>query len=396
MRNFVRPFQTRLRALSVALAFVLLSALAAAPAAKAQSYKVLYNFTGGSDGANPYFGSLIQDEAGNLYGTASDAGSHGYGTVFKLTKSGKQTVLYSFTGGADGGYPYATLILSGNMLYGTTGWGGSGNGYSGHGVVFQVNIKTGAETVLYTFTGGADGATSYASLVRDKEGNLYGTTYWGGANNYGTVFKVDPKTKKETVLHSFDDSDGAYPTYGLTFNPSEKTLFGTAALGGSGSYGVVFSLTIKPATYTVLYNFTGGSDGAAPSGTLALDPKGNLYGNANYGGASGAGAVFEVVPKTKQETVLYKFTGGTDGKYPNAGVIRDKKGNLYGTTNSGGSGYGVAFELTKGTETVLHSFDDTDGAYPDCGVLQDSKGNLYGTTEAGGSSGAGVVWEITP
>jgi uncharacterized repeat protein (TIGR03803 family) len=391
----MRPFETRLRALSVALAFtiVFLSALAAAPAAKAQTYKDLYNFTGGSDGGYPAYVTLVRDKAGNLYGTTNSGGANGYGTVFKVTESGTETVLYSFTGGADGAYPDDGLVLSGNTLYGSAPLGGS----DGYGVVFEVDIKTGAETVLYTFTGKSDGANPTAGLVRDKKGNLYGTTPSGGAHTlYGTVFEVVPKTKTETVLHSFDDSDGAYPDF-LTLSTTEKALFGTANGGGSSGYGVVFSLTIKSGAYNVLHNFTGSSDGQYPYGTLALDPNGNLYGTTYEGGASSYGTVFEVVPKTKKETVVYSFTGGADGGRPYGGVIRDKNGKLYGTASEGGANDdGTVFELVKGTETVLDSFDGSDGAYPFCGLIQDSKGDFYGTANGGGSGGYGVVWEITP
>jgi uncharacterized repeat protein (TIGR03803 family) len=368
---------------------------------------VLYNFTGKPDGANPRYGSLVRDEAGDLYGTTWEGGSSDYyGTVFKVTKSGTENVLYSFTGGADGGYPVAGLVLSGNTLYGITSYGGNNACYDGYaygcGVVFEVNIKTGAETVLHTFTGGSDGGYPKAGLVQDRKGNLYGTTSDGGANSYfGTVFEVDPKTKKETVLHSFGDNDGDYPTSGLTLNTTETILFGTALEGGSNGAGVVFSLAIRTRTYNVLYNFTGPPDGDAPWGTLALDPKGNLYGTTLSGGSDnctdGCGTVFEVVPRTKKETVLYSFTGGASGYYPYSGVIRDNKGNLYGTTFRGGaSSDGTVFEVAEGTESVLHSFDGSDGANPFCGLVQDSKGNLYGTTYEGGSDGAGVVWEITP
>jgi uncharacterized repeat protein (TIGR03803 family) len=392
---------------ALAFAIVLLSALAAAPTAQAKSYKVLYNFTGGSDGGYPDYGSLVEDKAGDLYGTTWEGGSSDhYGTVFKVTSSGTENVLYSFTGGADGGYPVAGLVLSGNTLYGITSYGGNNACYDGYaygcGVAFEVNIKTGTETVLHTFTGGSDGGYPKAGLVQDRKGNLYGTTSDGGANSYfGTVFEVDPKTKKETVLHSFGDNDGDYPTSGLTLDPTEKVLFGTALEGGSNGAGVVFSLAIRTRTYNVLYNFTGGSDGGGPWGTLALDPEGNLYGTTNSGGASHAGTVFEVVPRTKKETVLYSFKDeGGDGVPPDSGVIRDKKGNLYGTTSYGGDegGEGTVFEVVPNTktETVLHSFDGSDGELPVCGLIQDSKGNLYGTTYEGGSYGAGVVWEITP
>ena len=397
MSSFVRPFETRLRALSMALAIVLLSALAAAPAAEAQNFTVLYSFNGG-DGYWPLYGSLVQDSAGNLYGTAEYGGSSGYGTVVQVTQSGTANVLYNFTGGADGGFPYAGLVLLGNTLYGTTAYGGSsGCGGYGCGVVFAVDMSTGAETVLYTFTGGADGGYPYAGLVQDKAGNLYGTTAYGGAKSYGTVFKVVPKTQKETVLHSFDDTHGGNPYSGLTLDATQKVLFGTTLGGGSGGAGAVFSLTIKTGTYNVLYNFKGKSDGGNPWGTLALDPKGNLYGTTEFGGSSGVGTVFELVPNTKKETVLYSFTGGADGAGPVGGVIRDKNGNLYGSTCGGGTyEAGTVFELVKGTESVLHAFDYSDGADPVSGLTMDSKGDLYGTATTGSPNVDGVVWEITP
>ena len=393
------------------LGVVLFLGAVTAPLAQATKFTTLYNFTGGSDGGDPEYGSLVQDKGGSLYGTTYLGGTSGYGTVFKVTLRGTETVLHSFTGGADGANPYAGLVLSGHTLYGTTNYGGSGNGKDGHGVVFELDIKTGVETVLYTFTGGADGGYPFAGLVQDKKGILYGTTWSGGANTYwGTVFEVVPKTKKETVLHSFDESDGADSYSALTLNPTETVLYGAATQGGSGGCyfgcGVVFSLTIKTSTYTVLHRFAGSPDGGYPGGTLALGTSGDLYGATGSGGASGNGAVIKLVPKTKKETVLYSFSGGADGDYPDGSVIRGKKGELYGTTYEGGSGNctrygydgcGVVFKLdTTGEETVLHSFDDSDGVNPVCGVTMDSKGNMYGTTLAGGSHGYGTVWKLTP
>jgi uncharacterized repeat protein (TIGR03803 family) len=373
-------------------AAVCVMAILAAPSAQAQTYSVLYNF-GGSAGAGPFFGSLAKDKSGTLYGTTTAGGSSGNGTVFKLTTSGTESVLHSFTGGPDGGYPYSGVVLSGNTLYGTAAIGGFG-----YGVVFEMNIKSGAETVLYAFTGGADGAYPETGLVRDKNGNLYGTTFWGGANANGVVFKLVPRSKRETVLHSFDYTHGANPLSGLTLNKTGRILFGTAVNGGSGATGVVFRLTIKKRAYTVLYNFNGQSGGGGyPSGTLALDPEGNLYGATGSTIYGNPGTVFEVVQKTKREIVLYAFTGGADGADPEGGVIRDKKGNLYGTTTDGGAkNYGTVFELVRGTQTVLHSFDESDGAGPQCGLIEDSKGNWYGTTGGGGSGDDGVVWEIRP
>jgi uncharacterized repeat protein (TIGR03803 family) len=391
MTKTVQSLGTRLRAARIA--FGLAVVLVPAVAARAQTFKVLYNFTGGADGGYPY-ANLIQDAKGNLYGTTSAGGPSGVGTVFKVDKTGKETVLYSFTGGADGGYPFAGLIQDpSGLLYGTTDSGGT----SSYGTVFKVAPKTGKETVLYSFTGsGGDGEYPNAGLLRDNKGNLYGTNEWAGASGYGTVFKVG-KTGKETVLHGFGGSDGAYPFAGLV-RDSKGNLYGYTAGGGTYSAGTVFMVD-DTGTETVLWNFSGGADGGYPFyGYLVRDSKGNLYGTTEGGGASGYGTVYKLTPAGK-ESVLYSFTGtGGDGGWPYAGVVRDASGNLYGTTDVGGaSGYGTVFMVGKtGKETVLHSFDYSDGESPFAGLLRDAKGNLYGTTYLGGASGYGVVFEVTP
>jgi uncharacterized repeat protein (TIGR03803 family) len=382
-----------------AFAVLLLLPLAATRSAQAQTYKVLYNLMGGELGGYPVYGALVQDTAGNLYGTTSSGGSSNCGTVFMLVPStGAESVLHSFTCQSDGGYPYSGLVFSGNMLYGTTAGGGTPScfGDSGCGVVFAFNIKEKIITATHEFSGFSDGAIPYAGLVQDKKGNLYGTTYLGGANDKGTVFQVVPKTFKVTVLHSFSGADGEYPYSGLTLNSAGTILFGNTYQGGSGGNGVVFSLTITSRAYATLYNFAGSKDGGSPLGTMAQDASGNLYGTTAYGG-SGSGVVFEVFPRSGKESVLYTFSGGGDGANPSGGVVRDSSGNLYSTTYAGGANsYGTVFKVTKTTETVLHSFDNSDGQNPFCGVLLDSKGDLFGTTQMGGSIGYGVVWEITP
>ena len=200
---------------------------------------VVHSFTGEADGRFPYnYGSLLRDAAGNFYGTTLAGGASNQGIVFKLDRAGKETILYNFTGGADGGYPYAGLVMDGKgNLYGTTYVGGA----SGQGTVFKVNMA-GKETVLYNFTGGADGGNPSARLLRDKKGNLYGTTYYGGAANSGVVFKLDT-TRHETVLHSFDyANDGGYPTARL-IRDGAGNLYGTASAGGPFNGGTVFKLT---------------------------------------------------------------------------------------------------------------------------------------------------------
>jgi len=370
--------------------------LVATQSAQAQTYTVLYNFQGGTDGDFPYAG-LVSDAAGNLYGTTTEGGPSNYGTVFKVSGT-TETVLYSFKGGTDGATPQAPLIIdAGGNLYGTTVNGGS----SSMGTVFEVK-SNGAETVLHSFAGGiTDGCNPYGGLLRDKAGNLYGTTNKCGASDVGTVFKVKPNGK-ETVLHSFtgDASDGSYPYLTSLLIDAKGNLYGVAQNGGTGDLGVVYKLS-KSGTLTVLHSFAGGTtDGCFPLGSPAMDKKGNLYGTTyDCGSSSYMGTVWKV-SKKGTESVLHSFRGGAaDGQSPYASVVLDAQGNLYGDTIEGGTlNLGTVYELSKtGTLTVLHSFDGSTGEYPYGGLIRDATGNLYSTGFAGGSSGyAGVVWEVTP
>jgi uncharacterized repeat protein (TIGR03803 family) len=391
---------SRMRRRTAALMLVVMFGLGvvASQSLQAQTYteSVLYSFTGGADGAKPQAG-LIFDSKGNLYGTAPYGGASGDGVVFKVSKSGHQSVLHTFTGGADGAYPVAGLVFDtkGN-LYGTTAQGGASNA----GTVFRVNSK-GKETVLYSFTGGADGANARAGLIFDAEGSLYGTTYGGGAYGAGTVFKLDSK-RKETVLYSFTGAaDGGNPQAGLIFD-TKGNLYGTSIAGGNDTdAGTVFKVSSK-GKETVVYAFcpTGGGcpDGGNPIASLVFNAKGNyLYGTTFNGGFYGFGDVFKVNEKG-EEIVLYAFNGGGPGANPSAGVIFDAKGNLYGTVEGGMPTYaGLVFELNeKGDETVLYQFTGgSDGGNPAAGLIFDAKGNLYGTTENGGASGEGTVFKLT-
>jgi len=378
------------------MAAVLVLGLAAIESAQAQTLTTLYNFTGGTDGGSPY-AALVQDEAGNLYGTTLVGGASKHGTVFKVSQSGKETVLHAFTGGADGSWPFAGLIRdNASNLYGTTQRGGS----SRHGTVFKVDTN-GTETVLHSFAGGAsDGCFPVGGLLLDKAGNLYGTTYQCGASGYGTVFRIDT-SGAETVLHSFagGSSDGAYPYYTSLIMDKAGNLYGVTEQGGGGnSNGVVYKLN-KSGTLTVLYGFTGrSSDGCNPLGSPFMDKQGNLYGTTHACGASNEGIVWKV-SKKGTETVLHNFTGkSSDGAYPYAGVMMDAKGNFYGDTEEGGlASDGTVYEMSKtGTITLLHTFIGSDGANLFGGLLRDSKGNFYGTTYQGGSSRSGTVWKLTP
>jgi uncharacterized repeat protein (TIGR03803 family) len=230
--------------------------IAAACLAQAQppTETVIYSFSTFPYGANPY-APLIRNSAGDLFGTTSQGGEADVGIVFDLGPSGKETILHSFQGGSDGANPYSGLLLgSGGNLYGTTYQGGASNA----GTVYEVSAS-GEETVLYSFTGGADGGNPYAGVVADSSGNLYGTAYNGGANGYGTVYKLTP-AGQETVLHSFTGgADGGNPYAGLIMD-SSGNLYGTAVIGGTVKYptyagGVVFKLS-PSGQETVLYNFS--------------------------------------------------------------------------------------------------------------------------------------------
>jgi len=439
------------------------------------SEKVLHAFTGGSDGA---MGGthLVSDSAGNLYGTTFSGGNKstqcavytglsGCGVVFKLTPtkhgSWKETVLHTFTGGKDGAVPAGGVILdSAGNLFGTALFGGDnkpknchavGIHAAGCGVVYKLSPTAHgpwAETVLYSFTGGADGSEPWDPLIFDSSGNLYGTTSLGGnttapncvyGSNYpsgcGVVFKLTPTGRgpwTESVLYTFSGgSDGGLSYGGLTFD-SQGNLYGVTYLSGDTSVscftgfpgcGVVFKLAPTasgPWTETVLHAFTGGSDGGTPLFGVTLDSGGNVYGTTIYGGDTktaqclggdgigvppGCGVVFELTQGTWDETALYTFTGGSDGAFDLSPLVFDLDGNLYGETTSGGdlaapcpfgtelnAGCGVVFKLTPAwqgpwTESVLHAFSGgTDGWGPESNLLFDPDGNLYGVAEAGGNT----------
>jgi uncharacterized repeat protein (TIGR03803 family) len=383
-----------------------LTALIPLSGAQAQNFDVLYAFPlNGNNGIDPVAG-VTMDSAGNLYGTTREGGTPDHGMVFKLAPNGTETTLYTFTGGTDGGGPESGLVIDkkGN-LYGTT----QDNGVNQAGTIFKV-APNGTETVLYAFCSQpncADGENPVAGLIADKEGNLYGTTTFGGAgpgeNGYGTVFKLAPNGV-ETTLYTFSGgSDGAYPAAALIAD-RKGNLYGTTAYGGNeggfNGYGVVFKVAATGGE-TVLYTFSGGNDGGRPWGGLVADKQGDLYGTTAGGGANLWGTVFKVTPGGT-ETVLHTFANGTDGAQPFAGLIRDKAGDLFGTTLTGGGnncvnaeGCGTIFEIAAdGTESVLYAFaDGSDGAFPYGGLML-KKGELYGTASTGSSS-SGTVFKLT-
>jgi len=372
-------------------------------------FKVLHAFASGSDGDQPIAGLLI-DSSGNLYGTTQDGGEPaGYGTVFKITPDGTETVLHSFCQPPrclDGALPSGGLIEDGTgNLYGT-----AFESCGGFGCVYKL-APDGTETMLYSFGGGNDGGYPKSDLIMDKAGNLYGTTMGGAgciAYGCGTVFKLAPDGTK-TLLHGFiGGSDGWNPQGGV-IRDKAGNLYGTTwAGGGTGCDGLGCGTVFKLApdgTETVLYAFQGGSDGANSSADLMMDDSGNLYGTTFDGGRSGCngqgcGTVFKLAPDGT-ETVLYAFTGGSDGGGPAAGLIKDSAGNLYATTEfEGAYGYGTVFMLAPdGTETVLHSFTGgSDGAFPLGRLAKDKHGHLVGTATQGGvdnyPNGYGTVFRL--
>jgi uncharacterized repeat protein (TIGR03803 family) len=368
------PRNNCLGTLAAALTGVIAAFLVLAPGATAQGkYRVLHAFR-----SQPFAG-LIFDQSGNLYGTTYGVNSSPSGTVFKLTPNPdgtwSESVLYSFcslTGCSDGSGPRGVLIFeaTGN-LYGTTLSGGDADS----GVVFKLTLNPDggwSESVLYKFAGGQDGSSPDCGLIFDKAGNLYGTTAYGGADYYhGTVFKLTPNpigNWPESVLYNFTGKNGSSPRAGMIFDQAGN-LYGTTVWGGNRNgqcggtgCGVVFKLTPKPDGNWIegaLHWFTGGKDGAYPDAGLIFDHAGNLYGMTVGGGAFGSGTVFKLAPRPDgswEEKVLHDFTGGEQGGDPSASLIFDTVGSLYGTTASGGDlslcqglGCGVVFKLAPNT-----------------------------------------------
>jgi uncharacterized repeat protein (TIGR03803 family) len=281
------------------------------------------------------------DVAGTLYGTSFLGGKYDMGTVFSLNPAtGSQKLLYAFNVQNNGAYPMAALIKVGGKLYGTTAYGGDPD--SDGGTLFSIKPSSGAEKLLHKFGGSGDGAQPFATLI-NVGGVLYGTTEYGGASNLGTVFSIDPESGVEKLLHSFSGfDDGAEPTAGLL--ALNGKLYGTTAGGGSNNAGTVFVLDPATGEEKLLYGFSGGADGGFPQSAL-INIGSTLYGNTAGGGETGNGTVFSINTATAAEKVLYSFSGTSDGGFPASALITI--GNiLYGTTDSGGAtGRGTVFAL---------------------------------------------------
>ncbi len=404
---------------------VILSLILSASAWAANVPKTLHDFElpGVANDGNTLYSSLTFDAAGNAYGTTVSGGRFNAGIVYELSPAGagqwKEKILYSFKGGTkDGSGSHATPVFDGaGNLYGTTVNGGlkGKSCAAGCGIVFKLTPSTKGpwtETILHQFTGGADGGTSFAGVIIDSAGNLYGATIGGGSKGQGTVYELSPSGSawQETVLHNFTGKpDGATPYAPLVFD-AVGNLYGTTYAGGASNQGTVYQLTQTAGTWTeqVLCSFKGGSDGNDPFGPVTLDQAGNVYGTTQQGGTASVGTAFELdAANGWSKTILHQFLGlsAGDGANPNS-LVFDQSGNLFGTSVGGGKfNPGTIFELSPQsgggwTETVLYSFTGgNDGAYPSAGPTIDAAGHLFGTTLWGGPAGdtvGGVAFEFIP
>ena len=359
---------------------------------------------------------LETDSAGNIYGTTVLGGDFGSGTVFQLSPTPNgwvHTVLYSFTGGADGGEPYkgVTIDREGN-LYGTAVTGGSGSCEGGCGVAYKLTNSGGnwTQTVIHAFTGGDDGSGPGARLTVDRGGNIYGMAPTGGANGLGTIYKISQAGAAWTfkVIHTFTGGDdGATGSAGRMVLRRAR-LYGAATTGGAHGSGVIFELSPRAVgewDFRAIYAFKGQPDGSFPYGALLFAGSGKIYGTTYYGGTNGIGAVYELSPRRNgewNENVIYSFQEGSDGNSPISNLVFDPAGNLYGTTSEGGLGSGTIFKLSpigggQWTETVVHPFQGPpDGAFAYNGMVVDRLGNFYGATVHGGKNDDGSVYKFTP
>jgi len=364
----------------------------------AQTFTTLLNFNY-TNGANPYFMSLVQGTDGNLYGTTEGGGANGAGTVFKVTPTGELTTLYSFcakTNCADGSVPFGGLVLGtdGNF-YGTTSEGGISSDPCGGdcGTIFKIT-PAGKLTTLHMFDSTDGYATPFGPLVQAINGDFYGTT------QSGTVYSITPGGMFTTVLA---DGAGGYALIQAT----NGIFYGT---GGGGPDGVVFSVTSR-GKLTTLHSFDGSTDGSYPFGPLVQASNGNFYGTTSQGGPNdscnsqppifiGCGMVFEITPEGTLTTL--KNFDSSDGEYPNGSMIQATNGKFYGTSVYGGApgpcyiSCGTIFSITsEGTLTTVHSFDATDGENPSGGLVQATNGTFYGTAFQGGTNDAGTIFSLS-
>jgi uncharacterized repeat protein (TIGR03803 family) len=403
----ISPWSRTQRLAAYFVALPLLLCLAAPAGVRAQTLTTLHSFNG-TDGAYPSTqltkSHVVQHSNGNFYGTTPAGGAHTYGAVFQVTAAGAETTLYSFCsiGGSactDGSTPQGALALgSDGNLYGTTFLGGAHN----DGTVFKVTTA-GALTTLYSFSG-TDGANPIGALTLGKDGNLYGTAFAGGANNDGTVFKITCGGSL-TTLHSFSGTDGVNPGGDLVQSNSNGSFFGTTYAGGnSKGAGTLFEITTGGAL-TTLYTFcsaTNCNDGSAPNVPLSQDSFGDFYGTTSANGANAGGTLFVYTWWGGFHTIYHfcSATNCTDGAQPLGGPVLGSDFNIYGTTTSGGTNNaGSVYQFTPWHQlTTLYNFcskaNCADGQSPETALTQGKDGNFYGTAAFGGAYNYGTVWNL--
>ena len=381
---------------------IVVALLALSGGVASAQFSVLHSFTGGADGANPYYDAPVVS-GWSLYGTANQ-GAAGGGVVFSVNTDGTgYNVLHTFTNTAPDGYqPLGSVVLSGSTLYGTTYYGGSGNGTSGNGAVFAVNVDGSGYQTLHSFVTTTNGYKPYGTVTLSGS-TLYGMTYYGSGTGVGSIYSLNTNGGSFTNLHSFvgGTADGSKPLGG-TLILSGGTLYGATVHGGTGSSigtandGVVFAINTDGSGYTNLVSFTGGTtNGANPYGSLTLVGT-TLYGTTRIGGSSNLGTIFSVNTNGTGYSTLFNFTGGTtNGANPN-GALTLAGSFLVGTTKAGGSANdGTVFKINPDGSgfSILHNFTGTDGINPD-GDLTLTNNTLYGWTSAGGASGKGTVFAL--
>jgi uncharacterized repeat protein (TIGR03803 family) len=367
------------RALKSHVSFVVLllfGTLAVTQPAAASHFRVLYNFAGKPDAFGPL--CALRDTQGTLFGISGGGGTNDFGTIFKLTSDGTETVLYSFTKAP----PRGNFVMDGSGNF----YGATLSSKNDGGTIFKVS-PDGTKTVLHTFPEEGFNDASPSGVAMDSKGNLFGATQGGGQFEFGTVFEIAANGEFST-LHSFSDADGIGPS-GITLDAAGN-LYGTAFQGGAVEVGTLYKIT-PSGDFTVLHSFDGQHEGYSPDGQVAIDAQGNLFGTLTEGGDFGDGTLFKYDTSGKF-SILHEFQGSPkDAAYPWGNLVVESNGKIFGVTQKGGENQkGTVFKLTRrGKFSILHSFD---GEYPEACLVSDHMAHLFGTALNGGSLNSGTLF----
>ena len=390
--------------LILACALLLIFSAAALPAS-AQTFTTLARFNG-TNGENPY-SAPVQGPNGDFYGATGYGGANDQGVAYEMTPQGSLTLLHTFSE-SEAAQPFANLLLTSSGSFYSTSFEG-GTSPFGSGTVFEMT-PSGTVSVLYNFCTStcADGANPNDALLLATDGNFYGTTLSNGTNgDWGSIFRMTPSGSL-TTLYSFCSqpscTDGSFP-YGSLVQGANGNFYGTTGDGGAQNDGSIFKIT-PSGTLTTLYSFcslSGCTDGKIPYSGLVLASNGSFYGTTNFGGANGKGSIFKITP-AGVFTSLYSFCSQpscTDGSSPYAALIQATDGNLYGTTYRGGAtNAGTIFKISpSGAFSVMYNFcsqtNCRDGNLPIAGLVQSTNGSLYGATTGGGSGNLGTIYRLS-